>query len=513
MAVLPLRDDDPTRIGPYDLDGRLRADLTGTVFLGRARDGLPATVTVLHDDGTDDADTERSARERVDIARRAGDAWGITVLDTDATEDAAWIATSFLDGPTLADVVHDEGPLTARAARELAATAAERLGSVHARGFAHDRLEPSDLVVTADGPRLAHLGLVRAHGPNTAADDVRALGATLHFACVGHSSSPAADPATLSDVPDDLAGLISACLATDPADRPTTTEIIARTGDDTPRTAVLPGTRPDRETRATRMSLRAAVAWMVGGAVGAVAVIGAGLVVLETIETDRREARAAARQAAEDSPASSGPERAAGQAHEVTFELDGAGPDVGKAPVTLRYRGWLGGEDQVDSIDLGDLGDIDVSDDPDPGDVMTSVDLPWSTTVTLHGTVDGTGPEAATPALQISGTLNPYDEDTGSYLPSDVALTCRILIDGEVVTEHRSRTTNATCNFYDNTEQQARHEARQAEADAGAEKLEELMERMRQADDPDDLARLSEQLREIQDGYGTPGDSTTPPGS
>jgi hypothetical protein len=101
-------------------------------------------------------------------------------------------------------------------------------------------------VLGAQGPVLSDLGMNKATlitGPGSPADDVRMLGATVFFAVTGRPpwgdgsaftvpAAPVEPPAApdnpdLTGCPSALADVVAACLAADPAARPTAAKLHA----------------------------------------------------------------------------------------------------------------------------------------------------------------------------------------------------------------------------------------------------------------------------------------------
>ena len=72
-----------------------------------------------------------------------------------------WLATIFLEGPTLSAAV-EQGPLAEPELRRLAAALAEALQVIHGAGLVHRDLKPSNIILAPDGPRVIDFGIARA---------------------------------------------------------------------------------------------------------------------------------------------------------------------------------------------------------------------------------------------------------------------------------------------------------------------------------------------------------------
>ncbi|MFE1907052.1 MFS transporter [Streptomyces gardneri] len=267
--------EDPTRIGPYRLIGRLGAGGMGLVYLGRSEGGRTVAVKVVQAEHAQHPEFRRRFAREVEAARRVGGEWTAAVLDADTEAVVPWVATQYIPGPDLTTVVaRDFGPLPERSVRVLAHRLAVALRSVHAAGLIHRDLKPSNVLVTVDGPRVIDFGIARAMdslagdslhtrtgmligspgfmSPEqvrglelTPASDVFCLGAVLVYAATGrllfgasetglnaHLFRVAEEEPDLTGVPESLVGLVRACLDKDPARRPTPLDVAARTEPD-----------------------------------------------------------------------------------------------------------------------------------------------------------------------------------------------------------------------------------------------------------------------------------------
>ncbi len=265
--VEPLRRWDPERIGSYTIIGRLGAGAMGQVFLARSPAGRLVAVKTIRIELAEEADFRARFAREVAAASRVSGVFTAAVIEADPDADLPWVATAYVPAPSLSTLVRESGPLPARAVRWLAAGCAEALQSIHGAGLLHRDVKPSNVLVAPDGPRVIDFGVARATerveltatragsgtpaymAPEQARDasraspasDVFSLGATLVYAATGHPPYQgetvmdilvrlATEPPDLTGLPEELYGLIAACLERVPRDRPSDRAILARLG-------------------------------------------------------------------------------------------------------------------------------------------------------------------------------------------------------------------------------------------------------------------------------------------
>ncbi len=263
--IEPLRRSDPTTIGPYRLLGRLGAGGMGEVFLGRDRADRLAAVKLVHDAFAGDPTFRARFAREVRIARRIRIASAVAVIDADPDAPVPWLATEYIDGPSLDGLVAAQGPMAEPAAGALAARLAATLAELHGAGVVHRDVKPSNVLIAADGPRLIDFGIASAadataitrsgtllgapeymspeQALGTSAGppaDVFSLAAVVVYAVTGHgpfgsAAHPVAmvrrivdEPPDLEGVPDGLRVLLEPCLAKEPTSRPPVRELADR---------------------------------------------------------------------------------------------------------------------------------------------------------------------------------------------------------------------------------------------------------------------------------------------
>ncbi|RSS54894.1 bifunctional serine/threonine-protein kinase/ABC transporter substrate-binding protein [Streptomyces sp. WAC01280] len=266
----PLRKADPSAIAGYRLLGRLGAGGMGVVYLARSAGGAPVALKLIRaEHAADPGFRERFRREALAAERITG-RWVVRVLGSDPEAREPWLATEYVPGPSLAEAVGLHGALPEPTVRALGARLAAALVDMHAAGLVHRDVKPGNVLLALDGPRLIDFGIARSAGATalTATDamigtpgflapeqaraagagevgpasDVFSLGCVLAYALTGERPFGTGGVAAvvyrtvheapdLTEVPDTILPLVEACLAKDPADRPTAAEVRAALGE------------------------------------------------------------------------------------------------------------------------------------------------------------------------------------------------------------------------------------------------------------------------------------------
>lgn len=261
--ISPLMAGDPTQLGSFRLTGRIGEGGQGIVFLGVDQHGERAAVKLLHVKFTGDKSARSRFARELKAAKRVASFCTARVMEADLDGDTPYIASEYIDGRALREIVETDGPLTGTVLDRLAIGTATALTAIHHASIIHRDLKPDNVLIAADGPRVVDFGIARIIdstgtitsraigtpaymapeqiageeiGPFT---DVFAWGATIAFAATGVAVFEGNSIATVLNrilthevdvgmMPEPLRGVVRGALSKSAADRPSADQILLR---------------------------------------------------------------------------------------------------------------------------------------------------------------------------------------------------------------------------------------------------------------------------------------------
>ncbi|WP_433789888.1 serine/threonine protein kinase [Actinoplanes sp. CA-252034] len=111
----PLRPTDPRSIGRYRTLRRLGAGGMGSVYLAEDPAGRLVAVKVIRPEYAHEPEYRARFRSEVNRAREVPPFCTAEVLDADPDHETPYLVVEYVDGPSLDEVVADQGPLTGAA--------------------------------------------------------------------------------------------------------------------------------------------------------------------------------------------------------------------------------------------------------------------------------------------------------------------------------------------------------------------------------------------------------------
>jgi serine/threonine protein kinase len=260
------------KIGKYTLGQPLGQGGYGEVFAGTAKSGPRVAVKLLDAAHSKDEEAVARFKREAETARRLEHPNIVRVLDVGSSRNRHYIAMELVHGGSLKALIKRELDVE-RARRILAvlADAARGLAYAHEQGVVHRDVKPANILLTRSGKaKVADFGLARAvdHSSMTTdgkvlgtaaymspeqargvratdASDVYSMGVILYEVATGappfesdnqlgflyqHAEIEPRRPEVRAPYPAELGALALACLAKDPAARPSMTRVADRLG-------------------------------------------------------------------------------------------------------------------------------------------------------------------------------------------------------------------------------------------------------------------------------------------
>ena len=153
-----LRSGDPEQIGPWQIVNRLGSGGMGVVYMG-TNGTRAAAIKVMREFLLEDPASRTRLTREVETLLRVKSDFVAEIVGSDIDGTPAWIATNYVDGPSLKILVEKEGPLSEEKWIEFAKGFLSALSSVHAVGVVHRDIKPSNILLSKTGPKLIDFGI------------------------------------------------------------------------------------------------------------------------------------------------------------------------------------------------------------------------------------------------------------------------------------------------------------------------------------------------------------------
>jgi hypothetical protein len=262
-------------VGGYTLLSRLGEGGMGVVHLAQRPGGERVALKVLRPHIVGDQEARARLAREVGSLSRIRSRWVAEIVDADPWGDIPYVATRYVPGPSLHELVAEHGPLTGDDLHRLAHGLAEGIDTIHAVGVLHRDVKPSNVLMegrnpilidfglarVADDPRITHTGWLLGtpgflapeilHGDDASpASDLHSWAATVAYAGTGRTPFGRGPSMAIMDrvrrgqhdlagLPADLREVLTAALDPDPERRPDLPELLAWLRD--PHGVPLPG--------------------------------------------------------------------------------------------------------------------------------------------------------------------------------------------------------------------------------------------------------------------------------
>ena len=106
----------------------------------------------------------------------------VAVFDSGSDDGTHFIVTELVEGETLADRLHRDGPMPPADAVAVAVDIARALAAAHARGLIHRDIKPGNVMLLPDGRvKVVDFGIARAAGSDTLTNTGVVLGSTAYL--------------------------------------------------------------------------------------------------------------------------------------------------------------------------------------------------------------------------------------------------------------------------------------------------------------------------------------------
>jgi predicted Ser/Thr protein kinase len=158
-AVGRLRSGDPRHIAGFEVVGRLGEGGMGVVYLAEHPQLGSAALKFVRAGSAADTSFRARFRREVEAAERVRSPRVAPVLAADPDAETPWLATGFVDGPTLAEAIDDAGPMAGDRLVALAVALADALAAIHGVDVVHRDLKPSNILLTPETPVVIDFGI------------------------------------------------------------------------------------------------------------------------------------------------------------------------------------------------------------------------------------------------------------------------------------------------------------------------------------------------------------------
>jgi serine/threonine protein kinase len=186
----------PARLGSYRLVEEIGEGGMGVVHLALDPRGRAVAIKVLRAHIAHDDDARQRLAREVETLSLVRDDRVASVIDADVMGPRPYVVTRYVPGPSLDEVVEQEGPFDPESLLRLARGMAEAIRVTHACGVVHRDIKPGNVLLEDGEPVLIDFGIAHLQ------DDVRHTVGGLVMGTPGYLSPELVEGAAITDATD-----------------------------------------------------------------------------------------------------------------------------------------------------------------------------------------------------------------------------------------------------------------------------------------------------------------------
>jgi serine/threonine protein kinase len=181
-----LQEGDPVKAGVFRLVGRVGAGRQAVVYLGVSPDGQVAAIKILRPELRTDGGALDAFDREVSVLRLAPDAISPRLYGQGWDGGHRFLASEYLNGLSLEEVVGDGGPLAGTELRRFAAGISRIVAELHERRIQHGDIKPRHVIIGPCGRLfLIDFGIAGTGDERLRRRDLFSLAAVILYAAGG----------------------------------------------------------------------------------------------------------------------------------------------------------------------------------------------------------------------------------------------------------------------------------------------------------------------------------------
>jgi len=147
--------------GRYEIEAEVGRGGAARVYRARAPDGRAVALKILRPELTVTVTADRFLRE-INLIKRLEHPHIGRLIDAGQSDWLIYYAMPFVEGPSLQQVIHQQGRVSATDTLRLARDLLDALTHAHDRGIVHRDVKPDNILISREGAVLVDFGIARA---------------------------------------------------------------------------------------------------------------------------------------------------------------------------------------------------------------------------------------------------------------------------------------------------------------------------------------------------------------